>query len=158
HGFEQYETSAYAQPGRRCHHNLNYWRFGDYLGLGAGAHGKLSGPEGITRRWKLKQPKDYLAHAGDARAIGGESRLTPDDAASEFMLNASRLTDGFDIALFGERAGLALATLQPALRAAQDKGLLDVDAARIRPTALGRRFLNDLQLLFLPATNAAANA
>jgi len=152
HGFQQYETSAYAQSGRQCRHNLNYWRFGDYLGIGAGAHGKLSGPDGITRRWKLKQPKDYLAHAGTARALGGETQLTPPDAAFEFMLNALRLTDGFDSALFGARTGLALSALQPALAAAQHKGLLSVDDDRIGPTDLGRRFLNDVQLLFLPAT------
>src|SRR5206468_1342489 len=90
-GFRQYEVSAYAKPGFECRHNLNYWRFGDYLGIGAGAHGKLSDTSGIARRWKVKQPKDYLAHAGTPRAIGDEHRVTAADAPFEFMLNALRL-------------------------------------------------------------------
>ena len=107
-GYRQYEVSAYAQPGRECRHNLNYWQFGDYLGIGAGAHGKLTDATGITRTWKLKNPEDYLSKAGTPTAIGGEQRLTHADAIAEFMLNALRLTDGFPAALFTERTGLAL--------------------------------------------------
>jgi len=152
-GFRQYEVSAYAQPGFECRHNLNYWRFGDYLGIGAGAHGKLSQPDGIVRRWKVKQPKEYLAHAGSAHALGGEQHVTAAEAPFEFMLNALRLTDGFTPTLFAERSGLPLSVVHATLEVAQSKGLLGVDAERIRPTPHGQRFLNDLQMLFLPPSD-----
>ena len=148
-GFRQYEVSAYARPGYECRHNLNYWTFGDYLGIGAGAHGKLTDPGGITRLWKLKRPDDYLAKAGARAAIGGEQRLTGRDAAAEFMLNALRLKEGFSKSLFPERTGLPVAEIQSALGLAESRALLDVDALTVRPTALGYRYLNDLIGLFL---------
>lgn len=157
-GFRQYEVSAHARPGFECRHNLNYWRFGDYLGIGAGAHGKLTDASGIARRWKIKQPKEYLAHAGTPQVAGGEQRLTPDDARFEFMLNALRLTEGFPATLFAERTGLPLAAARPALNAAQMKNLISLDADRLCPTKYGRRFLNDLQMLFLPEERKARSA
>ncbi len=155
-GYRQYEVSAYAKPGFECRHNLNYWQFGDYLGLGAGAHGKLTRDDTITRTWKVKRPEDYLDKAGTTTAIGGTQTLAPDDAAFEFMLNALRLTDGFPAALFAERTGLPLSAIEPVLRQAEAKGLIVRDADTIRPTATGRRLLNDLLLLFLPDTRTAA--
>ncbi len=149
-GFEQYEVSAYARPGRECRHNLNYWRFGDYLGIGAGAHAKLTDAGGVMRLWKVKQPEAYLGTAGTAQATGGIQALTPEDVAFEFMLNALRLTEGFPAGLFEERTGLALAAIEPALRVAETKGLVRRESETIRPTDTGRRLLNDLLQLFLP--------
>lgn len=149
-GYGQYEVSAYARPGRRCRHNLNYWRFGDYLGIGAGAHGKLSDANGaIMRLWKLKSPRDYLRHAGTRQAIGGREMIPAAQLGLEFMLNALRLTDGFAARLFRARTGLPLSHLQPALAEAEARGLLEC-RSRIRPTELGRQFLNDLLELFVP--------
>ncbi len=145
-GFKQYEVSAYAKPDRECRHNLNYWRFGDYLGLGAGAHGKLTGAAGIMRHWKVRHPDEYLKTA----AVGGVQILTPEDAAFEFMLNALRLREGFPAALFTERTGLSLARVEPPLREAEAKQLLERHNGAIRPTDTGRRLLNDLLCLFLP--------
>ena len=141
---------ARAAAGRRCRHNRNYWQFGDYLGIGAGAHAKITDAAGITRLWKLKQPRDFLAAAGTPSALGGEQRLGKDDAAFEFMLNALRLTEGVPAILFGERTGLDSACLQKPLTQAVARGLLEPDLDHIRPTPLGRRFLNDLTALFLP--------
>jgi oxygen-independent coproporphyrinogen-3 oxidase len=155
-GFKHYEVSAYARPGFECRHNLNYWTFGDYLGLGAGAHGKLTRADTITRTWKLKRPEDYLDKAGTTAAIGGTQTLAPDDAAFEFMLNALRLTDGFPATLFTARTGLPLSAIEPALRQAEARGFIVRDADNIRPTATGRRLLNDLLILFLPDTRTAA--
>ena len=149
-GFAQYEVSAYAHAGRRCRHNLNYWQFGDYLGIGAGAHAKITHAEGITRLWKVKQPRDFLAAAGTPSALGGEQRLGTGDVAFEFMLNALRLTEGVPALLFGERTGLDPACLQKPLTQAVARGLLEPGLDHIRPTPLGRRFLNDLTALFLP--------
>jgi oxygen-independent coproporphyrinogen-3 oxidase len=152
-GFRRYEISAWARPGAECRHNLNYWLFGDYLGIGAGAHGKLSGVAGaeIVRTVKTKQPREYLERACDGR----EQRvLAPVPAAArpfEFMLNALRLPQGFRRELFASRTGLALETLAPVLTLAAARGLLEEAGDRWRPTALGLRFLNDLQALFLPA-------
>jgi putative oxygen-independent coproporphyrinogen III oxidase len=145
-GFEHYETSAFAKPGRRCRHNLNYWEFGDYLGIGAGAHGKLSFADRVTRHERAKQPREYLAASGDVpqRAISAK------ELPFEFMLNALRLVDGFPAVLFAERAGLPLAAIEPALRAAESKGLVHRDATHVRPTQQGRLFLDDLVGLFLP--------
>jgi oxygen-independent coproporphyrinogen-3 oxidase len=156
-GYDHYEVSAYARPGRECRHNLNYWRFGDYLGIGAGAHGKLSTPEGVVRRWKLKHPRDYLAHAGTAAAVGGEQRLAADDLIAEFMMNALRLTQGVPAALFESRTGLALARVEQALRAGERAGLLQRRAGTIAPTANGRRFLNELLLDFLPPADVRSD-
>jgi len=149
-GFEQYEVSAYAQPGRRCRHNLNYWQFGDYLGIGAGAHAKITAAEGITRLWKVKQPQDYLKKFGTPAAIGGEHRLSVDDAPFEFMLNALRLVHGFAPELYEARVGLPLSSLECALAHARSRHLIEQKDDVIRPTALGLRFLNDLSAIFLP--------
>jgi oxygen-independent coproporphyrinogen-3 oxidase len=145
-GFQHYETSAFARPGFRCRHNLNYWEFGDYLGIGAGAHGKLSFADRITRHEQVKQPRDYL------RASPAENRLVaPKEVAFEFMLNALRLLDGFPVDLFPARTGLPAVTIEAKLKDAEEKGLLERSSGRIRPTERGRRFLNDLTALFLPA-------
>jgi len=157
-GFRQYEISAWARTGFECRHNLNYWHFGDYLGIGAGAHGKLTRADDIVRRWKVKQPNEYLHHAGTARAHGGEQRVGPSDAAFEFMLNALRLTGGFPTALFAQHTGLALSDVQAPLEAARTRGLLDVGVEWITPTERGRRFLNDLQMLFLPPSDARSKS
>jgi oxygen-independent coproporphyrinogen-3 oxidase len=144
-GFEHYETSAFARPGRRCRHNLNYWEFGDYLGIGAGAHGKISFPDRITRHERTKQPAEYLKGSSAV-----EHRVIPTgDLPFEFMLNALRLVEGFPVALFLQRTGLPLTTLEPAIRQAEEKSLLERDWKRIRPSARGQRFLNELLALFL---------
>jgi putative oxygen-independent coproporphyrinogen III oxidase len=144
-GYEHYETSAFAKPGRRCRHNLNYWEFGDYLGIGAGAHGKISFPDRITRHERVKQPTAYLQ--GDA---GVENRVIPaPDLPFEFMLNALRLVEGFPVGLFQERTGLPLSSIEPALAKAEKAGLLERDWKRIRPSVRGQRFLNELLALFL---------
>ncbi len=150
-GFEHYETSAFAKPGQACRHNLNYWQFGDYLGIGAGAHAKItSGAEQhVLRRWKHKHPAMWMAHAGSAAAIGGDEVLKADRLAFDFMLNALRLQDGFPTALFTKRTGLPLTAIAPALSKAVDTGWLLADEARITPTPLGRRFLNDVLGLFI---------
>jgi oxygen-independent coproporphyrinogen-3 oxidase len=149
-GFVQYEVSAYAHAGRRCRHNLNYWQFGDYLGIGAGAHAKITDAEGVTRLWKVKQPRDYLETAGTPAGLGGEQRPGRDDVAFEFMLNALRLTEGVPTMLFSERTGLDLSSMQKPLTQAMARGLLDPGHEHFRPTPLGRRFLNELVALFLP--------
>lgn len=150
-GYRQYEVSAYTREGKRCRHNLNYWHFGDYLGIGAGAHGKISDPQGITRLSKLTQPNAYIAKAGTPAGVTGKQRLSPQDAVIEFMMNALRLTEGFPTHLFQERTGLPLSLVIPSLRTAVAKGLLSWDVKTIRPTEMGRRLLNDLLCLFLPA-------
>ena len=149
-GYGQYEVSAYARGGRHCRHNRNYWEFGDYLGIGAGAHGKITRGTEIVRTSKARHPTAYLAGAGTA-GVRQVTRLAPDDLACEFMLNALRLRDGFALALFSERTGLPLAHIEAPLAAARAKGLLAIDASRARATELGWRFLNDLVALFLPA-------
>ena len=150
-GFDQYEVSAYAQPQRRCWHNLNYWQFGDYLGIGAGAHAKITDAAGISRQWKVKQPQDYLNKSGTPAVIGGEQRLKVDDAGFEFMLNALRLRHGFVPQLFEERAGLPLSRIGSALMCARTRKLIEASPDIIRPTPLGMRFLNDLTGIFLPS-------
>ncbi|MEK7711829.1 MAG: radical SAM family heme chaperone HemW [Pseudomonadota bacterium] len=151
-GFAQYEVSAYAAAGRRCRHNLNYWQFGDYLGIGAGAHAKITDADGITRLWKVKQPRDYLEKVGTSAGLGSEQRPGRDDVAFEFMLNALRLTEGVPAILFSERTGLDPACMQKPLTQAMARGLLEPGHEHIRPTLLGRRFLNELVALFLPET------
>lgn len=147
-GFTRYEVSAYAREGAQCRHNLNYWRFGDYAGLGAGAHGKLTTPEGLLRTRKRIHPQAYMKEAGAAaREVTSVGRA---DLVIEFMLNALRLSAGFELALFTARTGLPASALEPALGKAIHHGWLTLDHGRITPTALGYRFLNDLQLLFLP--------
>jgi oxygen-independent coproporphyrinogen-3 oxidase len=146
--FQHYETSAFAKPGHRCRHNLNYWEFGDYLGIGAGAHGKISLPDRITRHSRMKQPREYLA-AQDTFAE--QKTIDTAELPFEFMLNALRLPYGFSTSLFQERTGLPLSTIARPLQVAEEKGLLERDVKHIRPTAKGQRFLNELLELFLPA-------
>jgi putative oxygen-independent coproporphyrinogen III oxidase len=153
-GYRQYEVSAYARQSKRCRHNLNYWQFGDYLGIGAGAHAKISDSQGITRLTKLKQPNAYVAKAGTPGGVRGEKRLAPHDAALEFMMNALRLTEGFPTRLFQERTGLPLSVVMPALHRAVVEGWLNWNVQTIQPTELGTRLLNDLLCLFLPAEDA----
>lgn len=151
-GYAQYEVSAYARPGRQCAHNLNYWTFGDYLGIGAGAHGKISSGAGqsILRRWKLKHPQQYLAHAGTAQAIGGDEVLPAQRLPFEFMLNALRLNDGFPLRDFEARTGLERGDLAAALQQATAREWLQQTGDHVQPTELGRRFTNDVIELFLP--------
>jgi putative oxygen-independent coproporphyrinogen III oxidase len=149
-GFEQYEVSAYARDGARCRHNLNYWLFGDYIGIGAGAHGKLSiAPAHIVRTVKPKQPGEYQAQTARAPPIGACHAVAAADLAFEFMLNALRLNEGFRADCFEERTGLPLTAVQAQLDAAAGRGLLQERPGGWQPTALGRRFLNDLQAAFL---------
>ena len=163
-GYAQYEISAYARPGRQCAHNLNYWRFGDYLGIGAGAHGKLSLPaEGgdagrILRRWKLKHPAAYLAQAGTAAAIGGDEDIAPAQRPFEYMLNLLRLREGFALAAFEARTGLPRAAIAAPLAEAVAAGWLVVGDERVRPSESGLRFANDVIALFLPAPGPAVAA
>jgi oxygen-independent coproporphyrinogen-3 oxidase len=149
-GYRQYEISAYARPGQQARHNLNYWQFGDYIGIGAGAHGKLSRYEGgqliIERRHKLRQPKGYF---DPALRLAGQEVIAADERAFEFMLNALRLTDGVRAELFRERTGLSLEHIEPLLQQARQRGLLVEAPSRLAPTLQGRLFLNDLLELFL---------
>lgn len=154
-GYAQYETSAYARPDRQCAHNLNYWRFGDYLGIGAGAHGKitLGSEQAILRRWKTRHPAAYLAAAGTAQAIGGDERIEPARRPFEFMLNALRLREGFAVAGFEAATGLAGTEIADGLDRAVRRGWLErvetPSGERLVPTELGRRFANDVITLFL---------
>ncbi len=150
-GYAQYEVSAYALPGRQCAHNLNYWRFGDYLGIGAGAHGKISlGAAGeIRRRWKPKNPRDFLASAGTAAGIGGDDAIAPENRPFDYMLNALRLVEGFSLADFEARTGLDRSVIAGELAEAARRGWLEAAGNRIVPTELGRRFTNDVIGLFL---------
>jgi len=149
-GFFHYETSAYAQPAHECRHNINYWRFGDYLGIGAGAHSKLSFADAILRQMRWKQPQQYLARAAKGVPVQEEAEVTRADVGFEFMLNALRLAEGVPTSLFSERTGFSLSLVSREIEIACRKGLLEPDPAVIKPTALGRRFLNDLQQIFLP--------
>jgi coproporphyrinogen III oxidase-like Fe-S oxidoreductase len=150
-GFEQYEVSAYARSGARCRHNLNYWLFGDYIGIGAGAHGKVSmaTPSHILRTVKPKQPGEYQVQAMRMPAIGERQAVATQDLPFEFMLNALRLNEGFSDECFEARTGLSLGLVQPLLEDAGRRGLVAHRAGGWQPTALGRRFLNDLQATFL---------
>lgn len=150
-GFERYEVSAYARPGQRCLHNLNYWEFGDYLGIGPGAHGKLSFHDRILRQARLKNPASWMAqvHQRDGSHLAQSEQVTAADLPFEFMLNALRLRDGVSAASFVERTGLPVAAITPALARAVKKGLLVDDPTRFKATDLGWRFLNDLQSEFL---------
>ena len=149
-GYQHYEVSAFAQPGHRARHNVNYWEFGDYLGIGAGAHSKLSFPHRIVRQARYKQPATYLQHAAAGNAVFEETEVGREALGFEFMLNALRLTGGFESRLFAERTGLPLTTVDKALAEAESRGLLKSDHRMIQPTELGRRFLNDLHQMFLP--------
>ncbi len=148
HGYAQYEVSAYAQPGKAARHNLNYWSFGDFIGIGAGAHGKLSHPDGrIVRTWKTRLPKDYLNPAKPFQA--GEKLLPLDELPFEFLMNALRLTAGVDATLYPQRTGLTLESLGEGRRLAEQKGLLQVEPSRLVATPQGQLFLNDLLQYFL---------
>jgi len=149
-GYDNYETSAYAKPGRRCRHNLNYWQFGDYLGIGAGAHSKLSFHDRIVREARAKQPRDYMDRVTQGSPIVETRKLTREDLPFEFMMNALRLSEGFDPALFNERTGLNVSSAEKGLRKAEEKGLIERTPQLIKPTLRGRRFLNDLLECFLP--------
>jgi len=149
-GYAHYETSAYAKAGHECRHNLNYWRFGDYLGIGAGAHSKLSFPDRIVRQVRHKQPRQYMEQAERGVPLLEEHEVTRAEVGFEFMLNALRLTDGVPVSLFAERTGFAVTLIERQLNQAECRGLMERDHLEIKPTALGRRFLNDLQALFLP--------
>jgi oxygen-independent coproporphyrinogen-3 oxidase len=150
-GYAQYEVSAYARPGRRCAHNLNYWRFGDYLGIGAGAHGKLTlgAEQAILRRWKVKHPAAYLAAAGTPAAIGGDERIAPERRPFDYMLNALRLNEGFPLPEFEARTGLPRDAIAGELAQARARGWVGLEGDRVVPTELGRRFTNDVIGLFL---------
>ena len=148
-GYRHYEVSAYAKEGRQARHNLNYWQFGDYLGIGAGAHSKLSFPHRVVRQARYKQPKAYMDQMHAGQPIQEEIEISRGELGFEFMLNALRLTEGFEVNLFAERSGLALNTIEKSLDQAEAKGLLYRDHKIIRPTDLGQRFLNDLQQMFL---------
>lgn len=150
-GYEHYETSAFARPGYACRHNLNYWSFGDYLGLGAGAHGKLTFHDRIERQARVKHPKAYMeaVFSSPAAHIAETRVLSRDERVFEFMMNALRLNAGFDPRLFEARTGLSICAAEPGLLEAQRRGLLERELHVIRPSATGRRFLNDLLQLFL---------
>jgi len=142
-GFAQYEISAYAQPGERSRHNLNYWRFGDYLGIGAGAHGKISGVD-VRRRWKTRHPNAYLTAAGTPARIGGDTIVAVSDLPFEYMLNALRLVDGVDLAEFAQTTGLSLQAIAMPLAEGIRRGWLRDKPGRLHTTPLGQRFLNDV--------------
>jgi putative oxygen-independent coproporphyrinogen III oxidase len=153
-GYVHYETSAYAKPGQECRHNVNYWRFGDYLGIGAGAHSKLSFPERVVRQVRHKQPQRYMEEVERGSPLAEDRMVERGEIGFEFMLNALRLTEGVPVALFAERTGFPLTLVQKGLDEAERRGLLERDHQRMRPTPLGQRFLNDLQAIFLPAAAA----
>jgi oxygen-independent coproporphyrinogen-3 oxidase len=150
-GLQRYEVSAYAKPGHRCWHNLNYWQYGDYLGIGAGAHSKLSFPHRVVRQVRLREPRLYMDGALAGRALAQDDEVSRADLPFEFMLNALRLREGFALALFSERTGLALTAIKDPLQEAERKGLIERDLSSVRPTTRGFDFLSDLQALFLPA-------
>ncbi len=149
-GLQRYEVSAYARPGHHCRHNLNYWQFGDYLGIGAGAHGKLSFAHRIVRQVKLREPRLYMERALAGNALAQEDEVALADLPFEFMLNALRLRQGFALSEFCERTGLAISTIQQPLEDAERQGWITRDLQRVQPTERGFDFLSDLQGLFLP--------
>jgi oxygen-independent coproporphyrinogen-3 oxidase len=151
-GYEQYEVSAFSRPGRECRHNLNYWTFGDYIGIGAGAHGKLTSPGGqrVERRWRIRGPAEFQQLAGSKEALAGVKQLSEGDLVAEFMMNALRLKQGFEPSLFTERTRLPLERAEQGLAAGVERGLLTRKGHVIGPTAAGWRFLDELVELFLP--------
>lgn len=149
HGYQHYETSAFALPKRRSRHNLNYWQFGDYLGIGAGAHSKLSFHDKVIRQVRHRQPQAYMEQVAQDSPLQSEHEVERDELAFEFMMNALRLNEGFDSVLFQERTSLPLLSIRRELEEAERRGLLFRDHQRIAPTQLGQRFLNDLLEIFL---------
>jgi len=150
HGYGQYEVSAYARAGRRCRHNLNYWEFGDYLGIGAGAHGKRTRDGRITRRARHKHPRTWLEAAGRPAALQEDKAIAASDLPFEFAMNSLRLNDGFCVANFERRTRQPAASLEPPLAQAAARGLIERDGERVRASARGRALLNQLTALFLP--------
>lgn len=148
-GLQRYEVSAYAKPGHRCFHNLNYWQFGDYLGIGAGAHSKLSFAHRVVRQVRFREPKLYMEKALAGHAVTQETEVSRADLPFEFMLNVLRLKDGFKLQDFTDKTGLPFTAIQKALDEAERKGLIERDFVRAKPTVRGFDFLNDLQSLFL---------
>jgi oxygen-independent coproporphyrinogen-3 oxidase len=147
---QRYEVSAFARAGHRCRHNLNYWRFGDYLGIGAGAHGKLSFPHRVMRQVRWREPKAYMEQALAGQAVSNERQLSRAELPFEFMLNALRLREGFHFKQFSERTGLPLSAIDAGLRLAGERGLIETDLTSARASPRGFDFLNDLQAMFLP--------
>ena len=149
-GMTRYEVSAYARDGHRCAHNLNYWQFGDYLGIGAGAHSKLSFAHRLVRQVRYREPQRYMNQALAGAAVAQSEEVAIADLPFEFMLNAFRLKEGFTLAQFGERTGLSITSIQKGLEEAEKKGLLQRDLWHVWPTERGLDFLSDLQSIFLP--------
>jgi putative oxygen-independent coproporphyrinogen III oxidase len=149
-GLARYEVSAFARPGHRCRHNLNYWQFGDYLGIGAGAHGKLSYPHRVVRQVRWREPMSYIDKASAGQAMSNDDEVPRAQLPFEFMLNALRLREGFALADFTARTGLALTAIAKPLDEAERRGLIERDFTRVWPTVRGFDFLSDLQSLFLP--------
>ena len=148
-GYNHYETSAFAQKHQTCQHNLNYWYFGDYLGIGAGAHSKLTTQEGVVRQMRYKQPKAYMEQAQAGQAIQEQHQVPAGELGFEFMMNALRLNAGFPLPLFQAHTGLPIQVIERQLQTAEARGLLQRDLTRLQPTPLGQRFLNDLLQIFL---------
>ena len=149
-GYKRYEVSAYAKKNQECKHNLNYWRFGDYIGIGAGAHGKISFPNKITRQVRERHPETYMSlMESKGNALIESKELDPEDLPFEFMLNALRLSDGVDTNTFSERTGLPLSVISKGLDEASKKGLLDENPSKLKATDQGLRYLNNLQEIFL---------
>ncbi|WP_284617312.1 radical SAM family heme chaperone HemW [Aquabacterium humicola] len=148
-GLQRYEVSAFAQPGHRCRHNLNYWQFGDYLGIGAGAHGKLSYPHRVVRQVRWREPMSYIEQALAGSAMSNDDEVARKQLPFEFMLNALRLREGFALADFSARTGLPLTAIEAPLQQAEARGLVERDFVRVKPTVRGFDFLSDLQSLFL---------
>jgi putative oxygen-independent coproporphyrinogen III oxidase len=157
-GMERYEVSAYAKRGHRCRHNVNYWQFGDYLGIGAGAHSKISFPHRIVRQVRYREPALYMDNALAGQPVSQDGEVSRADLPFEFMLNALRLRDGFAPAQFTERTGLALSAIEQPLQQAERKGLIERDLAWIQPTERGFDFLSDLQALFLASGSSPATS
>ncbi|MGA0569844.1 radical SAM family heme chaperone HemW [Variovorax sp. VNK109] len=149
-GLYRYEVSAYARDGHRCWHNLNYWQFGDYLGIGAGAHSKLSFAHRVVRQVRWREPRLYMDNALAGNPVTQDDDIGRADLPFEYMLNALRLKEGFSLTEFSERTGLAITAIQQGLKEAEDKGLIERDFHRVRPTVRGFDFLSDLQSIFLP--------
>lgn len=155
-GYTRYEVSAYTRPGQECRHNLNYWQFGDYLGIGAGAHGKLTLPDGILRLAKYRQPRTYMARASGGEAITQQRWLSADERAFEFLLNALRLCAGFTWTQFRERTGLPLTAIRPRLEQAAQRGLVTLDGEGVSATRRGFDLLDSVLEDFLPTTTVGA--